>query len=128
MKYARADTDPQREQDVSQQRGYGETPGRGDETAESGFRGGQATATDDEQGMLRGDGQPRPVGDEGEPIDVQSSPVISPDDERSPNTAAMPDADTGSRKATPGAVKPVPGNTELEDACSKNDPGRDTRD
>jgi len=127
MKHTKADTDPQREQELSRQRGYGETPGRDSETAQAGFRAGPATDTDNDHGILRDDGQPRPVGDEGEPIDAQSNPVISPDDDRSPNTPAIMDADKGSRKATPGAVKPAPGNTELEDAYSKNDPGVNTK-
>lgn len=127
MQQAKADTDPQRKQDVSQQRGYGETPGRSDETAGAGFRAGQSPGPEEDHGILRDDGQPRPVGEAGRHIDVQSSPVISPDDDRSPNMPAMLGADTGSRKATPGAIKPAPGTAEFKDAYSQNDPGVDTK-
>jgi len=127
MKRTKAENDPQREQDVSEQRGYGETPGRGNETAAAGYRAGQAPDTGDDHGILRDDGQPRPNGVAGEHIDAQSSPVISQDDDRSPNAPGTLNADKGSRKATPGAVTTSPGNTELEDAYSKNDPGVNTK-
>lgn len=127
MKLTKADNDPQREQDLSEQRGYGETPGRDSETAEAGYRAGQTPDAGDDHGILRDDGQPRPKGEAGEHIDAQSSPVISQDDDRSPNVPGTLNADKGSRKATPGAVTPAPDNTELEDAYSQNDPGVNTK-
>ena len=108
-----ADKDPQREQDLSEQRGYGETPGRKDETAESGFRRGEATDLGGDHGVLRDDGQPRPEGDDSQHIDAQRSDVVSPRDERMPNT--------------PGALKPAPDGELLEDAYSQNDPGVETK-
>lgn len=122
-----ADKDPQREQDLSEQRGYGETPGRTDETAESGFRRGEATDLGDDHGVLRDDGQPRPKGDDSQHIDVQRHPVLSPRDERMPNVPNTLNADKGSRKATPGALKAAPDTEILEDAYSKNDPGVETK-
>lgn len=122
-----ADKDPQREQDLSEQRGYGETPGRTDETDESGFRRGEATGMGDDHGVLRDDGQPRPKGDDSQHIDVQRHPVLSPRDERMPNVPNTLNADKGSRKATPGALKAAPDNEILEDAYSKNDPGVETK-
>ncbi|MEQ8298953.1 MAG: hypothetical protein RH945_00240 [Hyphomonas sp.] len=127
MKKNKADIDPQREHDLSQQRGYGETPGRDDETAEAGFRAGEATDMGDDHGILRDDGQPRPEGSDGQHIDDQRNPVVSPDDDRSPNAPATLGADTGAREATPGAVKPIRDNSELEDAYSENDPGVSTK-
>jgi len=85
MKKNQADIDPQREQDLSQQRGYGETAGRDDETAEAGLRAGEATNMGDDHGILRDDGQPRPEGSDGRHIDDQRNLVVSPDDDRSPN-------------------------------------------
>jgi hypothetical protein len=122
-----ADKDPQREQDLSEQRGYGETPGRKDETAESGFRRGEATDMGDDHGVLRDDGQPRPKGDDSVHIDAQRNPVVSPRDERMPNTPATLNADKGSRKGTPGALKPAPDEELLQDAYSQNDPGVETK-
>ncbi|KCZ60141.1 hypothetical protein HY30_12935 [Hyphomonas chukchiensis] len=122
-----ADKDPQREQDLSEQRGYGETPGRKDETAESGFRRGEATDMGGDHGVLRDDGQPRPEGDDSQHIDAQRNPVVSPRDQRMPNTPDTLNADKGSRKATPGALKAAPDNEILEDAYSKNDPGVETK-
>ena len=122
-----ADKDPQREQDLSEQRGYGETPGRKDETAESGFRRGEATDLGGDHGILRDDGQPRPEGDDSQHIDAQRSDVVSPRDDRMPNTPKTLNADKGSRNATPGALKPAPDGELLEDAYSQNDPGVETK-
>ena len=113
-----ADKDPQREQDISEQRGYGETPGRKDETAESGFRRGEATDLGGDHGVLRDDSQH---------IDAQRNPVVSPRDGRMPNTPDTLNADKGSRKATPGALKAAPDEELLQDAYSQNDPGVETK-
>ncbi len=127
MPQGKADKDPQREQDLSEQRGYGETPGRKDASAESGFRRGKATDLGDDHGILRDDGQPRPEGDDSDHIDAGRSPVGSPRDERMPNTPDTLNADKGSRKATPGALKQAPDSELLEDAYSQNDPGVETK-
>jgi hypothetical protein len=127
MPQKKADQDPQREQDLSEQRGYGETPGRDDQTAESGFRRGEATDLGDNHGVMRDDGQTRPRGDGKHHIDDQPHPVLSTEDNRSPNMPGTLDADTGPREATPGAIHAAPDTEELEDAYSKNDPGVTTK-
>tara|TARA_R110002072_G_scaffold200030_3_gene357793 strand:- start:933 stop:1319 length:387 start_codon:yes stop_codon:yes gene_type:complete len=127
MPQKKADQDPQREQDLSEQRGYGETPGRADQTAEAGFRRGEANDMGDDHGVMRDDGQPRPAGNGGRHIDDQRHPVVSPDDDRVPNAADTLNADTGERAATPGAVKPSRDTEALEDAYSQNDPGVETK-
>lgn len=127
MTQGKADKDPQREQDLSEQRGYGETPGRKDASAESGFRRGEAADMGDDHGILRDDGQPRPEGDDSDHIDAGRNPVGSLSDERMPNTPDTLNADKGSRKATPGALKQAPDSELLEDAYSQNDPGVETK-
>lgn len=127
MTQGKADKDPQREQDLSEQRGYGETPGRKDASAESGFRRGEAADMGDDHGILRDDGQPRPKGDDSDHIDAGRNPIGSPRDERMPNTPDTLNADKGSRKATPGALKQAPDSELLEDAYSQNDPGVETK-
>ncbi|WP_340693980.1 hypothetical protein [Hyphomonas sp.] len=127
MPHEKADQDPQREQDLSEQRGYGETPGREDETAEAGFRRGEAKDMGDDHGVMRDDGQPRPAGNGGVHIDDRRHPVISSDDDRAPNAADTLNADKGERDATPGAIKPSPDMEALEDAYSQNDPGVETK-
>tara|TARA_R110000803_G_scaffold87395_1_gene154075 strand:- start:2124 stop:2510 length:387 start_codon:yes stop_codon:yes gene_type:complete len=127
MPHEKADQDPQREQDVSEQRGYGETLGREDETAEAGFRRGEAKDMGDDHGVMRDDGQPRPAGNGGVHVDDRRHPVVSPDDDRSPNAADTLNADKGAREATPEAIKPSPDTEELEDAYSQNDPGVTTK-
>ncbi|KCZ48185.1 hypothetical protein [Hyphomonas pacifica] len=126
------DLDPQRREDLSEQRGDGETPGRKD-TDQAGFRRGEGPR-DGEHGFLRDDGQkdrPQPdetAADRAEHLDEGNNPVLMPRDGRHPNAPDTLNADKGAESARPGALKPAPDTQELEDAYSKNDPGVKTKD
>ena len=126
------DLDPQRREDLSEQRGDGETPGRKD-TDQAGFRRGDEPR-DGEHGFLRDDGQKdRPQPDEtaaerAKHLDEGNNPVLMPRDGRFPNAPDTLNSDKGAESATPGALKPAPDTQELEDAYSKNDPGVETKD
>lgn len=126
------DIDPQRRDDLSQQRGEGETPGRSD-TNQAGFRESSPQPRDGEHGFLRDDGQkdrPQASGTAGERarrLDEGNNPVLMPRDGRHPNTPDTLNADTGAEDSKAGAKTPAPDTQELEDAYSQNDPGVETK-
>ncbi len=132
MNKQESDLDPQRQEDLSEQRGDGETPGRKD-TNQAGFRRGEEPE-DGSHGFLRDDGQKdRPKPDEtaaerAEHIDQGNNPVLMPRDGRHPNAPATLNADEGKEDTKAGAKKPLPDRDELKDAYSKNAPGVETKD
>ena len=132
MSVQERDIDPQRRNDLSQQRGDGETPGRED-TEQAGYRGTDSEAQEGEHGFLRDDGQKdRPevsgtAAERTQRLDEGNNPVLMPRDGRHPNTPDTLNADTGAADTRAGALKQVPDTQELEDAYSQNDPGVETK-
>lgn len=126
------DLDPQRKEDLSEQHGDGETPGR-DDTNQAGFRKGNEKP-DGQHGFLRDDGQKdRPDPDEtaaqrAKHLDEGNNPVLVPRDGRHPNTSDTLNSDNGPEEDTSvPAARPAPTTEELEDAYSQNDPGVETK-
>ena len=126
------DIDPQRRNDLSQQRGEGETPGR-DDTNQAGFRETAEEPRDGEHGFLRDDGQkdrpdaPGTAAERAQRLDEGNNPVLMPRDGRHPNALGTLNADTGAEATKAGAKTPAPDTQELEDAYSQNDPGVETK-
>lgn len=126
------DIDPQRQNDLSQQRGEGETPGR-DDTNQAGFRETADQPRDGEHGFLRDDGQkdrpdaPGTAAERAQRLDEGNNPVLMPRDGRHPNAPTTLNADTGAEATRAGAKTPAPDTQELEDAYSQNDPGVETK-
>ncbi|HBH42917.1 MAG TPA: hypothetical protein DDY28_00740 [Hyphomonas atlantica] len=126
------DIDPQRQNDLSQQRGEGETPGR-DDTNQAGFRETADQPRDGEHGFLRDDGQkdrpdaPGTAAERAQRLDEGNNPVLMPRDGRHPNALGTLNADTGAEATKAGAKTPAPDTQELEDAYSQNDPGVETK-
>lgn len=126
------DIDPQRRNDLSQQRGEGETPGR-DDTNQAGFRETADEPRDGEHGFLRDDGQkdrpdaPGTAAERAQRLDEGNNPVLMPRDGRHPNALGTLNADTGAEATKAGAKTPAPDTQELEDAYSQNDPGVETK-
>ena len=124
--------DPQRQNDLSQQRGEGETPGR-DDTNQAGFRETADEPRDGEHGFLRDDGQkdrpdaPGTAAERAQRLDEGNNPVLMPRDGRHPNAPGTLNADTGAEATKAGAKTPAPDTQELEDAYSQNDPGVETK-
>ena len=126
------DIDPQRRNDLSQQRGEGETPGR-DDTNQAGFRETVDQRRDGEHGFLRDDGQkdrpdaPGTAAERAQRLDEGNNPVLMPRDGRHPNAPETLNADTGAEATKAGAKTPAPDTQELEDVYSQNDPGVETK-
>ena len=126
------DIDPQRRNELSQQRGEGETPGR-DDTNQAGFRETADQPRDGEHGFLRDDGQkdrpdaPSTAAERAQRLDEGNNPVLMPRDGRHPNAPGTLNADTGAEATKAGAKTPAPDTQELEDAYSQNDPGVETK-
>ena len=126
------DIDPQRRNDLSQQRGEGETPGR-DDTSQAGFRETADQPRDGEHGFLRDDGQkdrpdaPGTAAERAQRLDEGNNPVLMPRDGRHPNAPGTLNADAGAEATKAGAKTPAPDTQELGDAYSQNDPGVETK-
>lgn len=106
--------DTQRRDEISRQRGYGETTHR-DEAENAGIAGETRAAPD--RGMLRDDGQPKPSVEGDAALDRAGLPPVSPDDERHPNAPGTLNADKGAKKQQP---QPEEANREIVDAYSKD--------
>ena len=132
MNKPETDLDTQRQDDISQQRGDGETPGRND-TNQAGFRRTEDQPQDGEHGFLRDDGQtdrpeaPGTAAERARRLDEGNNPVLVPRDGRHPNAPQTLNADTGPADTQAGALKRAPDTQELEDAYSQNDPGVETK-
>jgi len=99
----------QRTDEVSRQRGYGETHqakqgGTTDAPVDTaGFTQAPGAEGDADRGVLRDDGQPRPAADNTEPrLDEGGRPVLSPDDERHPNAPDTLMSDMGAKPRASG--------------------------
>ena len=132
MNKQETDIDTQRQNDLSQQRGDGETPGRED-TNQAGYRSTDDQPQDGEHGFLRDDGQkdrpdaPGTAAERAQRLDEGKNPVLMPRDGRHPNAPETFNADTGAEDTKAGALKQSPDTHELEDAYSQNDPWVETK-
>jgi hypothetical protein len=121
---------PQRKDEVSRQRGYGEdrnakeNPDNAEQTDLPGFRGNTGKLPGDDHGVFRDDGQPRPneeIGDRPEDL------VKSPSDERHPTPPETMNADQGEidvdRQADDADTTPEGEAREtLRDEMNRDDP------
>ncbi len=119
--------DPQRGDEVSRQRAYGETPALKDtpladqDTPHPGYLRDPASPTAPDRGMLRDDGQPMPDS-EGDPaLDRPTDAALVPTDQRYPNAPETAGADHGPRPASPARRPAVSNTNELSDAYSVPD-------
>jgi hypothetical protein len=120
----------QRTDEVSRQRGYGEThhAKQGATTNgpvdTAGFPQPPGAEDGADRGVLRDDGQPRPTADDSEPrLDEDGRPVFSPDDDRHPNApdTLMSDMGAKSRASSDGPQETPVSREELEESYSSED-------
>ena len=124
----RQDNDTQRQHDLSQQRGYGESTDRDKAASLPGVKStheGQTEGAD--HGFLRDDGQARPEGTGTEQLDAGNNPVLSPRDERHPNAPATLNSDKGAARSKAEPQTKTPDDELLKNAYSVNRDGVETK-